>query len=198
MYGFKFVLVDKTSIFFYLTAPVSFSTFKVSPIILCSRSAKANGTASESASSFPDMGGGFLSGGMGGDDSDNDNGLPEDDGRGGVEDDRPAIPTGQPSSSRENEKEEQSLGSFIDGLFGGSHLKEGGDAGAAGGNGDANGRDGRGGGGGVAGGGGGFPSAGLFSFMAPGNSISTIDKFSEVRRMGARAGETPGGWRVEA
>lgn len=27
----------------------------------------------------------------------------------------------------------------------------------------------------------GFPGAGLFSFMAPGNSISTIDKFTEVR-----------------
>lgn len=36
-------------------------------------------------------------------------------------------------------------------------------------------------GGGVGAVSGGFPGAGLFSFMAPGNSISTIDKFTEVR-----------------
>lgn len=49
--------------------------------------------------------------------------------------------------------------------------------------------EGRGGGrvaglGGVGGVGGGFAGAGLFSFMAPGNSISTIDKFTEVSEVG--------------
>lgn len=90
------------------------------------------------------------------------------------------------------EKQQEPLGSFMNGFFGGGR-QDGGGGGAGGGGGggreggagdDVQGAGvvrGGGGGGGGRGGGGGFPGGGLFSFMAPGNSISTIDKFSEVR-----------------
>lgn len=80
----------------------------------------------------------------------------------------------------------------------GGGVQRGGVGDGGGGSGDGGAVAGGGGGGAAAAGGGGFPGGGLFSFMAPGNSISTIDKFTEVREemvRTIRAGSIGEGWR---
>lgn len=152
---------------------------KIQPPPSYNISGKAGGDTAE----FPDMGGGFLSGGMGnGGIGDGDHGL-----LGGIEDD--SISTKTASKPAAGEKR-QGNPFLAGGFFGGDGGKgsAGGDGGGdddskgqpvGGGTAEESGRDaanvGRGGGGG-----GGFPGGGLFSFMAPGESISTIDKFTEV------------------
>ncbi|CAN0385908.1 unnamed protein product, partial [Laminaria digitata] len=113
---------------------------------------KTNGKPSE----FPDMGGGFLTGGIGnGDNSRSGGGGGDDDYLGGgIEDESPAPASslesqglggggeggqGQPNE-RPVEKKQEPLGSFMNGFFGGG--RQDGDVGGAGGGGGGRGEKG--------------------------------------------------------
>ena len=84
----------------------------------------------------------------------------------------------------ERDGKQKARESFLDGFLGGGSREDGTRVGGVTSTAISDPRDGgsvAGAGGGADGtGGGGFPGGGFFSFMAPGNSISTIDKITEV------------------
>lgn len=151
------------------------------------------------ATVFPDMGGGFLdSSGSGNQDGNNVNGKEDSDllGNGALEKNSQSTPVGDKAGENisakrgegeNNEKKSkgETRGSFLGDLLGGGgrgggsnggegNGLQGGGTATAEGVGEGKGGRGRGGTGGA------FPGQGLFSFMPPGTSISTIDKFTEV------------------
>lgn len=146
------------------------------------------------------MGGGFLdSSDSGNHDGNNINGKDNLDslGNGALEKSSPSTPAGDKvgedlsakrgddKSNDRKTKEETRPGSFLGNLLGGGG-RAGGSSGEGGngmqGGGTATAEGGGEGKGGRGGGetGGAFPGQGLFLFMPPGSSISTIDKFTEV------------------